>query len=106
MGLNNFRKIVTSSYAVSLKKLMPQPVVRKAHTSPSYLLGPGKHLPCSPVVGSRSREFDKVSYSVMNNPLLKELGKTIYDIKYRLILPNQQRKRKLCSPRNFSWLYK
>ena len=86
-----FRKIIRNFYSVIGRKLTIRPISQKAHILPDYLLGPGMHLPSSPVVASRSQEFSKVSYSVMNNPLLNELGKKIYDINYRLIIPEQKR---------------
>ena len=88
-----FSKATLGSYAAVFKRLATHPGARKVHTHPDYLLGPGMHLPSSPVVGSRCHDFNKLSYAVMTHPLLKELGRKIYDIKYRLIIPKQEREK-------------
>jgi hypothetical protein len=75
-----------STTAVLFKQLSQSPLVM-----PAGLLGPGMHLPASPVVGSRRQEYARLSQAAMHNPLLKEMGYKIYDIRYRLIIPANKR---------------
>jgi hypothetical protein len=80
------RNSLSSTTAVLFKRLSHSPLVM-----PVVLLGPGMHLPASPVVGSRSQEYARLSHVAMHNPLLREMGYKIYDIRYRLIIPANQR---------------
>lgn len=75
---------------LGLFKFNPRKYSTSATTSP-FLLGPGKHLKTSPVLGSRCGELAKIYHSSKQYPELAELGKKIYDIKYRLIIPAKDR---------------
>src|SRR5579872_2779352 len=53
---------------------------------PGFLLGPGKHLKTSPVLGSRCGDLARIAQVSRTEPLLFELGANIYDVKYRFII--------------------
>jgi hypothetical protein len=80
------RSFGTTTTAVLFKRLSHSPLVL-----PDVLLGPGMHLPASPVIGSRSQEYARLSHVAMHNPLLREMGYKIYDIRYRLIISAHHR---------------
>jgi hypothetical protein len=82
---------MSGSRSVSTTALLFKRLSQSATVMPASLLGPGMHLPASPVIGSRSGEYARLSHTAMHNPLLKEMGYRIYDMRYRLIIPAHQR---------------